>query len=121
MASDVILPHPPGPGDTAEDRAFAALIIQLVSFTTGIAAAEIAAPERRSFRSYTARQMAIYLAHIGCGWPLGRVASAFGRDRSTVSNACLRVEDMRDRPAMNALLDTCEAYVRAAPKPVKVL
>ncbi len=114
---DLAAPRPPSPGDTAPDRALAAFITQLVAMTTGVAASEIAAMTRRDNRTCTARQMAMYLAHIGCGWPLQRVALAFGRDRSTVSYACHRIEDLRDAPALDALLDACEACVRAAPPP----
>ena len=114
---ELAAPAAPPFGDTAEDRALAAFITQLVAMTTGVSAHEIEARTRRDAKSCSARQIAMYLAHIGCGWPLMRVAIAFGRDRSTASNACHRVEDLRDNPAFDAMLDACEACVRAAPPP----
>ena len=58
----------------------------------------------------------MYLAHVGFGMSLARVASAFGRDRSTVAHACRQVEDKRDDPAFDAWMETLEqGLVTVAP------
>lgn len=43
-----------------------------------------------------ARQIAMYLSHVVFGLSLSEIGEAFGRDRTTVSYACARIEDMRD-------------------------
>jgi chromosomal replication initiation ATPase DnaA len=52
-----------------------------------------------------ARQVAMYLAHVCCGMTLTEVGAMFGRDRTTVSHACLKVEYRRDDPNFDRALD----------------
>jgi chromosomal replication initiation ATPase DnaA len=52
-----------------------------------------------------ARQVAMYLAHVCCGMSLTEVGAMFGRDRTTVSYACLKVECRRDDPKFDRTLD----------------
>ncbi len=44
----------------------------------------------------SARQLAMYLAHVVGGLSLSEVGRLFGRDRTTVAHACQVVEDRRD-------------------------
>lgn len=99
-----------------DDRAFAAFITQLVAMAMGVGAREIAADTRCSNDVARARQLAMYLAHTVCSWPLARVGSAFGRDRSTAAHACQRVEDLREDAAFDRLVGQCEQCVRTAPR-----
>jgi hypothetical protein len=62
-----------------------------------------------------ARQVAIYLCHTGFELSLARVASAFGRDRSTVAHACHAIEDRRDEPQFDLWVGGLEAMLREAP------
>jgi chromosomal replication initiation ATPase DnaA len=55
-----------------------------------------------------ARQVAMYLAHVGCGLTLTAAGSLFGRDRTTVAHACLIIEDRRDDPLFDHVLDMLE-------------
>ncbi len=64
-----------------------------------------------------ARQVAMYLTHIAFGMSLQRVGNAFLRDRSTVAHACHLIEDRRDDPQIDDMLDQLEASLRAAPMP----
>jgi chromosomal replication initiation ATPase DnaA len=105
------------PEEPLEDCLVATFVTQVVALGTGVSTHEIAAATRAQFKASQARQITMYLIHVACGWSLRRVAAAFGRDRSTAAHACQRVEDMRDDPAIEALLITCEACVRAAPRP----
>ena len=98
------------------DRARADFLTYLVSVATGIEAPRIASRTRSSTRVARARQVAMYLAHIGFAWSMKRVGDAFGRDRSTASHAVKRVEDLRDQPGFDVLLESLESCVRAAPK-----
>jgi chromosomal replication initiation ATPase DnaA len=52
-----------------------------------------------------ARQVAMYLAHVSCGMTLTDVGAMFGRDRTTVSYGCLKVEFRRDDPMFDRTLD----------------
>jgi chromosomal replication initiation ATPase DnaA len=52
-----------------------------------------------------ARQVAMYLAHVCCRMSLTEVGAMFGRDRTTVSHACLKVEFKRDDPNFDRALD----------------
>jgi Bacterial dnaA protein helix-turn-helix len=76
-------------------------------------AALIATP-RGPRRLSRARHVAIYLAHVTLGLPLGVVAAQFRRDRSTAAYACRLVEDLRERPAFDAALATLEFAAKAA-------
>ncbi len=60
-----------------------------------------------------ARQVAMYLAHVGCGLSLTAAGNLFGRDRTTVAHACLIVEDRRDDPLFDYALDLLEWAVPA--------
>jgi chromosomal replication initiation ATPase DnaA len=99
-----------------EDSAFAAFITQLVALATGVGAREIAAQTRCVAEVARARQVAMYLAHTVCAWPLARVGAAFGRDRSTAAYACQRVEDMREDAAFDKMVGQCETCVLNAPR-----
>jgi chromosomal replication initiation ATPase DnaA len=64
-----------------------------------------------------ARQIAMYLSHVAFRVSLTDVGRIFGRDRTTVSHACAVVEDLRDDPRFDRILDLLERIVRfqAAP------
>ena len=55
-----------------------------------------------------ARQIAMYLAHVGFGLSMAEVGKAFGRDRTTVVHACHLIEDRRDDVRFDQLLDHLE-------------
>ena len=55
-----------------------------------------------------ARQTAMYLLHVVCGFTLTEVAALFGRDRATASHACHRIEDLRDDPCFDRRLTQLE-------------
>lgn len=62
----------------------------------GVALAELVAPSRGSPRAALARQVAMYLCHIGFALSFEAVGRLFARDRTTVAHACRVVEDRRD-------------------------
>jgi hypothetical protein len=55
-----------------------------------------------------ARQVAMYLAHVGFGLNLSEVGRLFARDRSTVAHACALIEDRRDAAPLDRSLDLLE-------------
>ncbi|HSA66980.1 MAG TPA: helix-turn-helix domain-containing protein [Methyloceanibacter sp.] len=66
---------------------------------------------RGSARTAFARQVAMYLAHVGCGVSLTEVGHLFDRDRTTVAHACSLVEDKRDDPDFDYRLNHLERAV----------
>jgi chromosomal replication initiation ATPase DnaA len=102
-------------GEGAHDLARARLAQQAVAFAFEERLEEIAAPTRRTRTAAYARQTAMYLSHIAFGMSLGRVAQAFGRDRSTVAYACRMIEDRREDDDFDDCLDRLEEFLRAAP------
>jgi chromosomal replication initiation ATPase DnaA len=86
----------------------------LVARRFEVALNEIGAPTRRSPEIARARQAAMYLAHVALGVPFVSVGAGFGRDRSTASYACRRVEDKRDDPAFDSALDGLEVAAQVA-------
>jgi hypothetical protein len=77
-----------------------------------IARAALWAPTRGSPPEAFARQVAMYLAHVGLGLSLGEVARLFARDRRTVAHACALVEDRRDAATFDRALDLLEGALR---------
>lgn len=94
------------------DRIRAELALRMVAATTGVPADQMLAGERLALRACRARWMALYLSHVGYGWPLERVGHAFGLNRATVGAACRWAEDERDRPLFDATLERMERCLR---------
>jgi chromosomal replication initiation ATPase DnaA len=79
-----------------------------------VAAAALWSPTRGSPHEAFARQVAMYLAHVGLGLSLSEVARLFARDRSTVAHGCALVEDRRDAAPFDRALDILEGALRLA-------
>ena len=77
----------------------------------GVQRQAIAQQNRGRAASAQARQVAMYLAHVGCGMTLTEAGWLFGRDRTTVAHACIVVEDKRDDPIWDQMLDLLERAV----------
>ena len=60
-----------------------------------------------------ARQVAMYIAHVGYGLSLTEVGRLFERDRTTVAHACGVVEIRRDDPDFDEAVVLLELIVRA--------
>ncbi|MEM7458334.1 MAG: helix-turn-helix domain-containing protein [Pseudomonadota bacterium] len=90
------------------DKRNAYLAASLVGYALELTAERILLPERGSREMVRARQVSMYLTHVGLGMSLSRVAAAFERDRSTVAHACHRIEEMRDEAAFDLWLDALE-------------
>lgn len=93
------------------DRIQAGLALQLVAAATGVSVERMQAPVRLKGRVCRARWLALYTAYVTFGWPLERVAHAFGLNRATAAAACRWAEDGRDHPTIDALLDRLELCV----------
>lgn len=94
------------------DRIRVGLAVQLVAVATGIPAERIRRRARLDGPAGRARRLAMYLAHVTLGWPLERVGHGFGLNRATAAAACRWVEDGRDQPALDAMLDRLDRCAR---------
>ncbi len=96
-------------------------ILQMVANVFGVPPRELAMRTRGPAKVAFARQVAMYLAHVGCGFSLSDVGRIFRRDRKTVSHACMIVEDRRDDPAFDLSIDVLEAVARIQASPIRAL
>ena len=88
-------------------------IAELVAHGFGLDAATLMSPTRGARRAAYARQVAMYLAHVGFALSFEAIGRAFDRDRTTVSHACRVVEDSRDDPRLDCRLASLETMCAA--------
>ena len=86
----------------------------IVAHAYGVSMEEIRGPLRARPRASHARQVAMYLTHVVLSQSLSEVGRAFGRDRTTASYACNRIEDLRDDPDVDRTLGWMEIVLRQA-------
>lgn len=67
---------------------------------------------RCTARVASARQAAIYFAHVVFAANLTRAGGIFGRDRTTARHACFRMEDWRDDARIDRAFDALEPALR---------
>lgn len=99
------------------DRAAARLAADVASYALGVPVAQILDGRRGPAEVAFARQVAIYLCHVGFELSLGRIAAAFDRDRSTIAHACHAIEDRREDAHFDLWIGGLEAVVQQAPPP----
>jgi chromosomal replication initiation ATPase DnaA len=73
-------------------------VLALVSGELGVSLEDILQPSRGTAGCAHARQLAMYLCNVVLTRRIAAVGRLFGRDHSTVSYACNRIEDLRDDP-----------------------
>lgn len=56
-------------------------------------------------------QIAMYICVVVLSFKMPDVGMAFGRNRSTVRHACMRVEDQRDHPQFDQMVERIEKLV----------
>lgn len=89
-------------------------VFQAVETAFAVGRNDLCAVTRGRCRVAFARQTGMYLARVALGMTLSDAGFLFGRDRTTVSHACRLVEDLRDDPGFDALLEAMEAFVRCS-------
>lgn len=67
---------------------------------------------RCTARVASARQAAIYFAHVVFAANLTRAGGIFGRDRTTARHACFRMEDWRDDVRIDRAFDALEPALK---------
>jgi Bacterial dnaA protein helix-turn-helix len=85
-----------------------ALMESAIAVAFGVPVRELRAPTRRSAEAAFARQAAMYLAHVVLRQSYSAVGRLFHRDRTTAAYACALVEERRDDPVIDSLLQTLE-------------
>jgi len=96
--------HTPSRVGDARREAIERAVIQVF----GVAGDELRRASRGRANVALARQVAMYLAHVGCGLSLTEAGRLFERDRTTVAHACGVIEDRRDDPLFDRALDLLE-------------
>jgi chromosomal replication initiation ATPase DnaA len=86
-------------------------VVDLVAQETSVRKILILSRFRCRVNAVRARHLAIYLSHVALGRSLNDVATAFGRDRTTVSYACALIEDLRDDAEFDQNCDRLEAQI----------
>jgi hypothetical protein len=104
--------------NTAGARAAFLHVATVVSEVTGVAFGDLVQPDRhgrpnRRLNSPIgiARHFTVYLTVVGCGVRQGSLARALGRHRRRVLESCRAIEELRDKPQIDALLDRMEAML----------
>lgn len=95
------------PGESPGPRNWNVLV-RVVAASFALPPAEVMSPSRCSARAAFARQVAMYLAHVSFGLTFSAVGRVFGRDRTTAAHAARVIEERRDDPNIDALLDRLE-------------
>ncbi len=122
-----------GDGDVPDQRIFATLaathpsrelsdhMLTILGSTVGpvfgVARCDIAQSSRGRASIALARQVAMYLGHVVCGMNMTEVGRAFARDRTTVAHACSVIEDRRDDPQFDRVLELLERIVQVLSQP----
>jgi chromosomal replication initiation ATPase DnaA len=88
------------------------ILEQAISKVFMVAGTDLWSGTRGRPRAAFARQVAMYLAHVGCGLSMTEVGQIFARDRTTVAHACGLVEDLRDDPSFDRSLELLEGVLR---------
>lgn len=109
--------HDPAPGPVTGsstsriDARSRTEIERAVAHVFTVAMPDLARARRGKAPVALARQVAMYLTHVGVGLSLTDVGRLFARDRTTVAHACAVVEDRRDEPAFDCALQCLEGVV----------
>lgn len=104
-AARTFAPLPPLP---LRPPAACRMALALAAAAFDVSAEEIRAAGRRTAVVSLARHVAIYIAHVVFQLPMQCVAEGFGRDRTSVGHAVRRVEERRDGPEFDRLMDRLE-------------
>lgn len=97
------------------------LLTQAVAEETDVCLSKMLHRQRGFGRAALARQLAIYLANVVLERPQQDLVELFGRSRRTVSYALQAIEDRRDSPIVERLIERIERrFNRAHPRTRRV-
>lgn len=109
----------PGPRRDYDDERLALialrrdLIEDTVAQVFGVHAPKLQGITRGKAEVAQARQVAMYLTHTVFGLFLSDTGRIFERDRTTVAHACSVIEDMRDDPVFDRVIELLESVIPA--------
>jgi chromosomal replication initiation ATPase DnaA len=96
------------PPVAADNAHICRLMEAAVAAAFAVPIGELRAPSRRAAAVAFARQSAMYLAHVVLRLNYSATGELFHRDRTTAAHACALVEERRDDPAIDHVLQTLE-------------
>lgn len=106
----------PGGGEARQPGSAEVFLRAIVSAAFGLRPEALEASGRGPAEIAFARQVAMYLAHTRLRLPYVTAGSMFGRDRTTARHACRKVEDRREDPRIDSILDYLERAVDLWPR-----
>ena len=104
--------HPPHGKPALSAPGLRQVIEGTVAGVFGIDVELLRQPTRGRANIALARQVAMYIAHVGCGLSLTEVGAVFERDRTTVAHACAIVEQRRDDDHFDAAIHLLDLVIR---------
>lgn len=118
-SSVAFVPPPDAETTDASAQDVCRMVATCVAQDFGLEAGALLRTLHGSRRIVLARQIAMYLAHVGFGLSFDIIGQAFGRDRTTAAHACRAIEDGRDDIWFDCRVATLElvcatAFRRAA-------
>ena len=102
-----------GEGKGSQAAAFAPprFVGDLVAAAFRAEPAALVAPTRGPARVALARQVAIYLLRTRLHMSYEEAGACFARDRTTAAHACYRIEERREDPGFDTLIDCLELAI----------
>jgi Bacterial dnaA protein helix-turn-helix len=107
----------PGDGEARQSGSAAVFLSAIVSAAFGLRPEALGAGGRGPADVAFARQVAMYLAYTRLRVPYVTAGNMFGRDRTTARHACRTVEDRREDPRIDSILDYLERAIDLRPRP----
>ena len=95
------------------DQQLTNMVLAIVECATGRHRCDLSGTTRGVAAVARARQVAMYLSHVGLSLSLSRVGEVFGRDKSTVAHAVQQIEDLRDDAEFDGWLSGLEESLGA--------
>ena len=106
-----------GAGEAGRDRGpFGLFLRAIVSAAFGLRPEVLDSVSRGRKDVAFARQIAMYLAYTRMGLSYVEAGRLFGRDRTTARHACRQVEDRREDPRIDSILDYLERAIDVWPR-----
>ncbi len=105
--------QPSGATSAANELFLCRLMKSAAANGSGIDPRRLNAPGRAPAPVARARQVAMYLAHVGFGLGFAAVGRGFDRDPTTVRHACARIESLRGQRRFDRALTALEMSARA--------
>ena len=114
MVGSAILLEATAGGDShirSSSNRYRSAVSRVVAAAFEVTGQDLHLPRRGRAKVALARQVAMYLAHVGLGLTLSDAGRLFRRDRTTAAHACRLVENLRDEHRFDCLMTILEEMV----------